>query len=251
MHPVRYNPDPEQLAARIDKRNKALGTEIILYCLHVRETGPEKLNCLAQRCIRIIWQDWEANGEHQYPLQGSARPFSSTNSLFGFFKPAGFSGTRQPWTPVSLHYITTPFKHSTKQELLVSEVFGGPVSCPPHLCSVLTHHVSSAKTQGLKSTNPWAPTFLLTAFTWLKSSHTFFLKPGSQALPPLCTFGNQLSRENFVDLAARGANVSCKYCSGVFKRYRPKPKTFALAFLPLLSLSLGSFKVSGKMVAFI
>lgn len=68
----------------MDKRNKGLGTEIILYCLRVRKAGPGKLNCLTQHCIRIIWQEWEANGEHQYPLHGSACPFSSTNSFLIF-----------------------------------------------------------------------------------------------------------------------------------------------------------------------
>lgn len=54
---LRYSPGLEQLAVHIDKRNKGLETEIILYYLCVTETGPEKLNCLAQHCIRIIWQD--------------------------------------------------------------------------------------------------------------------------------------------------------------------------------------------------
>lgn len=127
IHPVRYSPDPEQLAAHIDKRNKGLGTEIILYCLHVWKTGPEKLNCLAQHCIRIIWQEWEANGEHQSALHGSACPFSNTNSYF--FCPGGCSGIRQIWTLVSLHSITTLFKHNRSFWFLRSLMS----LCPVHL----------------------------------------------------------------------------------------------------------------------
>lgn len=137
IHPVRYSPDPEQLAAHIDKRNKGLGTEIILYCLHVRKTGPEKLNCLAQHCIRIIWQEWEANGEHQSPLHGSACPFSNTNSFF-----LSRRLLRHKRDLDSCFFTFHYYSFQAQQELLVSEIFDEPVSCPPHqskthLCSLL------------------------------------------------------------------------------------------------------------------
>lgn len=201
----------------------------------------------------MIWQEWEANGEHQYPLHGSARPFSSTNSFF-FNQEASQA---QDSSGLLFLYIALLLFSSTAW-CIWEGAFGfwgfwwaSVLSTSPEwtqLCSVLTNYVYSAEIQGLKCTIPWAPTFLLNAFTWFNSSYTFFLKPGSPALPPLCTFGNQLCRENFADLTARGTNVSCKSCSDIFKSYRPKSKRFALVFLSLLSLNLGSLKINDEMM---